>query len=202
MILPFTFNGISNLEPKYEADGITFTVRGVMLDQLPEAFTNAGVKLAKAQGDPQLEWLCGSVKPLGAGKFQIALDRSWPSSACYLAARQAGTDKIRASVQPCGVKIQKNNSGLAQQITFKPIPDVSAGTKSTELVARSSAGLPVRFFVRGGPAVVRGDQLEFTPIPPRSRLPMAVTVAAWQWGRAGASPVKTEVVEQTFNILP
>ena len=30
---------------------------------------------------------------------------------------------------------------------------------------------------------------------------VAVTVAAWQWGRAGAAPVKTEVVEQTFNLV-
>lgn len=200
-VLPFNFNGISNLEPKYEDDGITFTLRGVMLDQLPEQFTNAGVKLAKTSGEPTLEWLCGPVKPLGGEKFQIALDRSWPSSACYLAARQAGTDRIRASVQPCGVKLLKNNTGHAQKITFVPIPDMSAGAKSIKLVASSSAGLPVKFLVRAGPAVIHGDELEFTPIPPRSKLPLAVTVGAWQWGRAGESPVKTEIVEQTFNIL-
>lgn len=200
-VLPFNFNGISNLEPKYEGDGITFTLRGVMLDELPEQFTNAGVKLAKAPGTPSLEWLCGPVKPLGGDKFQIALDRSWPSSACYIAARQSGTDKIRAVVQPCGVKLQKNNSGLAQKISFEPILDVKAGTKSVKLVAKSSADLPVKFFVRAGPAVIHGDELEFTPIPPRSKFPLAVTVGAWQWGRAGESPVKTEVVEQTFTIL-
>ena len=201
-ILPFNFNGISNLEPKYEADGVTFTLRGVMLDQLPEQFTNAGVKLAKAPGEPTLEWLCGPVKPLGGDKFQICLDRSFGSSACYIAARQNGTDKIRNSVQPCGVKIQRNNSGTAQNILFEKIPDVKAGTKSIKLVAKSSANLPVKYFVRAGPAVIRGDELEFTPIPPRAKFPVAVTVAAWQFGRAGDSPVKTEIVEQTFNILP
>lgn len=200
-ILPFNFNGISNLQPEYEADGITFTLRGVMLDQLPEQFTNAGVKIAKAPGEPTLEWLCGPVKPLGGDKFQICLDRSFGSSACYIAARQKGTDEIRNSVQPCGVKIQKNNSGLAQKISFDPIPDVKAGTKSIKLSAKSDSGLPVKFFVRAGPAVVHGDELEFTPVPPRAKFPVAVTVGAWQWGRAGASPVKTEVVEQTFNLL-
>jgi len=200
-ILPFNFNGISNLQPEYEADGITFMLHGVMLDQLPEQFTNAGVKLAKAPGEPTLEWLCGPIKPLGGDKFQICLDRSFPNSACYVAARQNGTDKIRTVVQPCGVKLQKNNSGIAQKITFDPIPGVKSGTKSIKLVAKSSAGLPVRFFVRAGPAVVHGDELEFMPIPPRSKFPLSVTVGAWQWGRAGDTPVKTEVVEQTFNLV-
>jgi hypothetical protein len=201
-ILPFNFNGISNLEPKYEADGITFTLRGVMLDQLPDSFTNfAGMMLAKTSGEPKLEWLCGPVKPLGGDKFQICLDRSFGSSACYISARQAGTDTIRNSVQPCGVKIQKNNSGLAQKITFEKIPDVKAGTKSIKLAAKSDSGLPVEFFVRAGPAVVHGDELVFTPNPPRAKFPVAVTVAAWQFGCAGDAPVKTEIVEQTFNIL-
>ena len=202
-ILPFNFNGISNLEPKYEADGITFTLRGVMLDQLPAQFTNfAGVKLAKAPGEPTLEWLCGPVKPLGGDKFQICLDRSFGSSACYIAARQIGTGTIRNSVQPCGVKIQKNNSGVVQKITFEKIPDVKAGTKSIKLAAKSDSGLLVKFFVRAGPAVVHGDELVFTPIPPRATFPVAVTAAAWQFGRAGDAPVKTEIVEQTFNLLP
>ena len=200
-ILPFNFNGISNLTPEFEADGITFTLHGVMLDQLPDDFTNAGVKLEKTHGTPTLEWLCGPVKPLGGDKFQISLDRSWPNSACYIAARQQGTDKIRAVVQPCGVKLQKNNSGLAQRITFDVIPDVKAGTKSIRLSAKSSAGLPVQFFVRAGPAVVHGQELEFTPLPPSSKLPLAVTVGAWQWGHAGESPVQTAVVEQSFNIV-
>jgi len=200
-LLPFNFNGISNLQPEYEVDGISFTLRGVMLEQLPEQFTNAGVKLAKAPGTPTLEWLCGPVRPLGGDKFQICLDRSWPNLTCYITARQQGTDTIRNSVQPCAVKIQKNNSGAAQTITFDPIPDVKAGTKSIHLVAKSSAGLPVRFFVRAGPAVVHGDELEFTPVPPRIKLPLTVTVGAWQWGHAGESPVQTAVVEQSFNIV-
>ena len=201
-ILPFNFNGISSLTPEYEADGITFTLRGVMLDKLPEQFTNSGVNLAKTSGTPTLEWLCGPVKPLRDNKFQIALDRSWPSSACYIAARQPGTDEIRNSVQPCGIKIQKNNSGLVQKITFDPISDVPLGTKSIKLSAKSDSGLPVRFFVRSGPAVVHGDELVFTTIPPRSRMPLTVTVGAWQWGRGGMAPVQTaNVVEQTFSIV-
>lgn len=200
-VLPFTFNGISNLEPKYEADGITFTLRGVMLDALPAQFTNfAGLKLARAPGEPQMEWLCGPVKPLGGGKWQVAMDRSF-GAATYIAARQAGTEKIRSSVQPCGISLKRNNSGTDQKISFVAIPDVKAGEKSIKLSAKSDSGLPVKFFVRAGPATIAGGELVFTEIPPRAKYPLAVTVGAWQFGRAGEAPVKTAVVEQTFQIL-
>lgn len=202
-ILPFNFKGISSVQPVCEADGVTFALRGVMLDALPENFVNAGARLTKAPGAPSLEWLCGPVKPIGDGRFQIALDRSWPSSACYVAARQQGTEKIRSSVQPCAVKLQKNNIGVPQTLNFEPIPSVKAGTKSIPLSASSSAGLPVRFFVIAGPAMVKDRELVFTEIPPRSKFPVAVTVAAWQWGRDTEPKVKTaEIVKQSFEILP
>lgn len=200
-ILPFDFNGISNLNPVMEKDGITFTLRAVMLDKIPENFVGAGEVLAKAPGSPVIEWLCGPVSPVGGDKFRISLDRSWPASACYLAARQVGNERIRDSVQPCGVKIQKNTTGSPQNITFAPIQDVHAGEKSVRLNAESDSGMPVRFFVRSGPAMVQGDQLVFTPIPPRCKLPLTVTVCAWQWGRATEPAVRTATVEATFNIL-
>lgn len=42
----------------------------------------------------------------------------------------------------------------------------------------------------------------FTKVPPRSRYPVAVTVAAWQWGRSMPPAVRTaETVKQTFMIV-
>jgi hypothetical protein len=137
---------------------------------------------------------------LGDGKFRLSLDRSWPSAACYVAARQAGTDSIRASVQPCAVKFVKNTAGKAQGITFDPPADVTNGIASIRLRATSDAGLPVRFFVRAGPAKIVGDELVFTPVPPRSKFPVKVVVAAWQWGRVTEPAVQTVVVEREFLI--
>lgn len=199
-VLPFNFNGISSYTPEMEADGITFTLHGTMLSAVPTNFVNPGLKLAHADVQPQIEWLCGPVKPLGNDRFQICLDRTWPGAATYLAAREPGTETLRGAVQPCGIKVAKNNSGLAQKISFAPIADVPAGTQSLKLHATSSAGLPVRYFVRAGPAVVHGDSLEFTPVPPRARYPVAVIVDAWQWGRAGGQPVQSAVEEQTFYL--
>jgi hypothetical protein len=45
---------------------------------------------------------------------------------------------------------------------------------------------------------VEGDTLKFTPIPPRAKFPVKVTVVAWQHGLPGkvktASPVTRELL--------
>ena len=204
--LPHTFNGITSLKTaNFEADGITFTVRGRLLDQIPANFVGAGDKLAKAPGSPEVEWLCGPIEPLGGGRFRIALDRVWlGGGATYVALRQAGTANIRGIVQPAGVELKalRIGEGKPQKITFDPIADVKAGTASVPLVATSDAGLPVQFFVQAGPAIIRDGQVVLTAIPPRSRYPVEVTVVAWQWGRSSEPKVKTAaLVPQTFRIL-
>jgi hypothetical protein len=56
--------------------------------------------------------------------------------------------------------------------------------------------------VREGPAQIDRDVLRFTPIPPRSRFPVEVTVVAWQWGRSAAPKLKAATaVERTFSIV-
>ncbi|MEI7731181.1 MAG: hypothetical protein WCO56_16525 [Verrucomicrobiota bacterium] len=217
-IFPYTFNGITwlpiNKTPvpatnslptptlETESDGVTFTLKGVRLEKLPENFVGAGQKLARAPGTPYIEWLCGAVEPLGNGKFRMALDRTWPSP-LYIAVRHPGTDSIRAIVQPGQISRDDHSEGRPQKITFETISDVKAGTDAVPLKATSDAGLPVRFFVTVGPAIVQDGKLMFTKIPPRTRFPVSVTVAAWQWGRGTEPKVKTaEIVSQTFQILP
>ncbi|MEI8288227.1 MAG: hypothetical protein WCH99_02040 [Verrucomicrobiota bacterium] len=221
-VFPFTFNGITwlpinllkgsegkaataNRLPapllETEADGITFTIQGVLLDKIPSNFVGAGEPLAKAPGTPIIEWLCGCVEPLGNNKFRMALDRTWPSP-IYIAVRHAGTGTIRAVVQPGQIARDQHSEGAPQKITFKKISDVKAGTKSIPLVARSDAGLPVKYFVVVGPAIVKDDRLVFTKIPPRTKYPVNVTVAAWQWGRGTDPKVRTaEIVKQSFQII-
>ena len=103
------------------------------------------------------------------------------------------------SVHPAAVHIPANQAGKPQTINFDPIPDQTADRKEIKLHATSDAGLPVRFFVKAGPAVIHCDELIFTPIPVKSRMPIAVTVAAWQWGRAAEPAIQTAAtVERTF----
>jgi hypothetical protein len=202
--LPFDFNGINNMKAvRWEEDGVTFRVGAKLLEKLPENFVGAGEPLAVTKGEPAIEWLCGPVAPLGGGRFRIALDRTYGAGATYLCVRAEGGEGVRGVVQPCGMQINAlRNSGAAQKITFEPIGDVVVGTESVGLKATSDAGLPVEFFVVAGPAVVRDGRLVFTPIPPSSKLPLKVTVAAWQWGRATEPRIKTaEVVRQEFEIV-
>jgi hypothetical protein len=92
-------------------------------------------------------------------------------------------------------------TGADQQITFPEIPDQKAGAVSLALHAVSDAGLPVHYYVREGPASVENGTLTFTPIPPRSKFPVEVTVVAWQWGRSASPEVKTATpVTRTFVI--
>jgi hypothetical protein len=226
-VMPFIFNGISsisaNCRPKVytnaatgaitnapviltEQDGITFHLKGVLLGTVPEIFVGAGagVNLEKTPGDPVVEWMSGCIKPLGNGTFRVAIDRNWPNTATYLAVRQPGANGVRGVVQPGGFELRgMNGEGKTQKITFNPISDVKAGTVSIPLKATSDSGLPVRFFMDAGPAVIDGDKLVFTKIPANAKLPLTVTVGAWQFGRWAEPKVKqADIVKQSFRIFP
>lgn len=203
--VPNDYRGIVKLKAVlFEADGLTFSLRCGLADCIPEGFVHAGETLAKAPGVPTAEWLIGPLEPLGGNRFRIALDRSWlgGASAC-LAIRHRGTELIRGAVQPVYVDMSalRNTRGKPQKIIFSSPGDVPVGTAAVPLVAASDSGLPVSFFVVAGPAVVRENMLVFTPLPPRSKLPVTVTVAAWQWGRRGEPAVQmAEIVRQTLRL--
>lgn len=200
--VPFLFRGITSPVPCVtETDGVTFAVSGVMLERIPDNFLNPGDPLQRAPGSPTVEWICGAVAPADPGKFRIALDRTWPDCPVYLAVRHRGTADIRDAVHPGQVKLTPHSAGAAQTITFPAIPDQRAGTAAVPLQATSDSGLPVRYFVNYGPAVIRDQRVVFTPIPPRAKFPVAVSVTAWQWGRATDPPVRTaQPVTRTFHL--
>ena len=200
MVAPFVFNGIMKLPaPVLADDGVTFRLKGIMLDKLPANFIGAGEPLAAVAAVPGLEWVCGSYKPIGNSTFRIALDRTWPYTPNYIGIRQSGNDRLRAIFQPGSLTLARNNVGIVQQITVEKIADINRKIPSLTLIASSDAGLPVSWFVVTGPAIVNGNQLILTKIPLRSKYPIAITVAAWQWGRNTEPKVKTaEIVKQTF----
>jgi hypothetical protein len=50
---------------------------------------------------------------------------------------------------------------------------------------------------------VVNDELVFSKIPPRAKLPVKVTVIAWQYGRSIEPKVKSaDPVERSFLIAP
>lgn len=200
--IPFGHRGIFCPVPYTTGeDGVTFQLAAAFLDRIPDGFLHGGTPLSHAAGQPAIEWICGHVAPLGDNRFQICLDRTWPHSPTYLRVWHPGDATYRPSVQPGEIRITPNKAGRPQTITFDVISEQKAGVKEVQLHATSDASLPVRFFVRSGPAEIHGDRLVFTPIPPRCKMPVTVTVAAWQWGRSAEPAVRTaNIVERVFAI--
>lgn len=200
LVDPFSFNSVTTLTVTTGSD---FAVKPILIDKIPSAFPGAGTALATSPNAPVVEWICGPYAPLGGSRFRVSLDRTWKTGAAsYMAVRQDVAPGVRFGVQPIAVRLVENTEGAAQVIRFDSIPDVKAGTKSLTLRAESDAGLPVKFFVVAGPAIVRGDQLEFTSIPPRAKFPLAVTISAWQWGRPQEPKIKAAgIVQRTFRLV-
>jgi len=110
--------------------------------------------------------------------------------------------KEMAISQPAGVFVARNTIGNDNVITFPLAGDVNDTHKSIKLAATASSGLPVDYYVDSGPAEIDGDTLRFTPIPPRSKFPLAVRIVAWQWGTSAFPQIKSaEPVVVTFNIV-
>jgi hypothetical protein len=202
-------------------DGITFQVSGAFLDKYPwntgkreELPFTKGETIASPAGEENrilVKRICGSGIQTGPNTFAVNLDRinAKINPANYLTISlwldYPGNEQFKRSVQQGEVKFWPNSKGSPQEIQFPLIPDQQAGAHMppVKLEAKSSAGLPVRYFVRQGPAEVDdAGNLDFTPIPPRSVYPIKVTVVAWQWGRSTPPLVQTApLVEQTFSIL-
>lgn len=201
--IPFNSRGITGpLNWTTSTDGITFELGATFLDELPNGFFDAGKSIGHVAAKPMIEWLCGPYIPLGNNRFQFAMDRTWRKTDCYVRIWHPGDCDHRLCTNPGRLDFDPNKNGTPQKISFAGIPDQKADTKELQLHSTSDSGMPVRFFVRAGPALIHGDRLVFTPIPPRSKLPLPVSVVAWQWGRSSEPQIQTaEPVEQTFRII-
>lgn len=127
---------------------------------------------------------------------------------CIISVAQETSASWRVMTVIINIKVQCRNlvSGFLtvtrrgnDSIYFPGIGDVKAGVESVTLRATSDCGLPVYYYVKEGPAEIDGTNSVFTPIPPRSKYPLKVTVVAWQYGLAGK--VQTaEPIERSFFI--
>lgn len=183
-----------------EADGITFHLKAVYTDSL-----RASLADKHSVATPRIERICGPVKQIDDTTFVLDFYRMGTTnkkrtSSITFVASAAGDRNYKECVQEFNLNIPYPlKEGKRQSICFPTLEDVEAGTSSVPLCATSDSGLPVYYYVKSGPAEVRGDRLVFTAIPPRSKFPLEVTVVAWQYGLAGK--VQTaEPVERRFFI--
>jgi hypothetical protein len=197
-----------------DGDGVTIRLKTGFMDTVPGdadhnqnaarwAYLPAGTKLGHATGggDIRLQRIVGPAVQTGPDTFVLSLNplntadpgRSWD---IWLWASHPGDAKFKSIVQQAVIHVPQCQDGAGQNITFPAIPGQKTGTKTLPLNARSDAGLKVGYYVLEGPAVVNGDLLTFTLIPPRAKMPVKVSVVAWQHGIPGkvktAQPVTRE----------
>jgi len=179
----------------------TLKVATGFVDSPPPKYPAIRVKAGHAPGPIRIRVFSGPLEPAGDGIFRVMYQprgRGRPSLLAY----HLGDNSYRAAEQPAFIQFKGISSGEGQKITFSKVGRITARSRSVKLQAKSDSGLPVRFVVESGPAVVRGDRLELTDVPKRAKFPMQIRIVAYQVGSAiepkykSADPV-VQVIEVT-----
>jgi hypothetical protein len=203
-LLPFQLKSHARIVGAFKpmADGITFHLSAVYTDTVRQVLVKA-----HAAAPVNISRICGPVVKLNDTTFSIRFYRMGfnnpkRSGDIWLMATSEGDDAYKSTVQQFNMRIPvSNKEGAIQNIDFPSLPDVTIKTKTISLRAISSQQLPVYYYVQAGPAVVEGDQLVITELPPRTKYPVKITVVAWQYGRSVAPKVQSALpVSQTFYI--
>ena len=118
-----------------------------------------------------------------------------------------GDAQFAAAGRTCAVKSSMQEfekKAAPQTVDFPKVPDAPANSRSIELKATSSSGLPVDYFVMKGPGIIQNGAFIPMEIPASLRKPIEVTIGAYQVGlfkdAGGIRPSST--VYQTFQLLP
>ena len=201
-----TFNPKSHvrMSPSFhpEADGVTFLLKAVYTDTLRNEYSKE-----HSTHPIRMSRICGPVEVVNDTTFTVrfyrmGLDNPKRTGGICLMASVKQDHKYRSAVQQVEIRIPyRNKEGIPQSIIFPKLSDVKASVKEISLNGTADSGLPVYYYVKEGPAEIKGDKLVLTKIPPRAKFPVKVTVVAWQYGRSGEPKVQTaEAVEQSFYI--
>ena len=201
-----TFNPKSHvrMSPSFqpEADGVTFHLKAVYTDTLRNEYSKE-----HSTRPIRMSRICGPVEVVNDTTFTVrfyrmGLDNPKRTGGICLMASVKQDHKYRSAVQQVEIRIPyRNKEGISQRIIFPKLSDVKASVKKISLNGTADSGLPVYYYVKEGPAEIKGDKLVLTKIPPRAKFPVKVTVVAWQYGRSGEPKVQTaEAVEQSFYI--
>jgi hypothetical protein len=197
-------------------DGVTFRLKTAFLDTVPENNSKATFWTGLPAGSPlgnaggagsiRLSRIVGPFVQKSPDTFAYSPGRAEYTANrrnqdIWVVASHPGDAHYKSAVQQAMLRAVPNTDGAPQRITFPEIPDQADGVKSLKLNATSDAGVRVSYYVREGPAEIAGDTIKFTPIPPRARFPVKVTVVAWQPGRAAGPKIQAaECVGRTFLI--
>lgn len=167
-------------------DGLSFKINTFFADS-----SKARTGREHAATPLRLSKICGPVAKVNDSVFRVHFDKlgfdnKKRSNDIWLLAHNDGDSIYKSAVQQLDLHFPlTNESGDAQTIYFPELEDVSRFTRSVQLLAKSSALLPVHYYVKQGPACIKGAELILTKIPPGAKYPVKITVVAWQYGIAG-----------------
>jgi hypothetical protein len=201
---------IGRFEP--EADGLTYHINAFFTDTLRTVVAGNDLQSSKTTGDSRIrgndiriDRICGPVKKVNDSTFTVrfyrmGLNNPRRTGDIWLIAHQGGDGVWNSSVQQINIRIPyPNKEGMEQKITFPEIENVKVGIKKITLKAKSDSNLSVNYYIKEGAAEIVGNQVVFTKIPPRAKMPHKITVVAWQYGVAGKIQT-AEAVEKSFYI--
>lgn len=195
-------------------DGRSFTVHPTYCKVYPSQYNGRGPRWLQAgrpagnSGAPiRVKVVGGPLVAAGPNTFRIMHDALSPAGgrtrATFMAFSEGNGDfryTEHVGMMPRGFR--GLDKGAEQTITFPELGDIRAGAGPVMLGAKSSAGLPVEYYIARGPAEVNGNKLVIRELPRRARFPIEVEVVAWQFGRGVEPKVKTAVpVARSFRVL-
>ena len=198
--------GVQQIEYQPLADGLSFRVQAAFRDEIPKPCSDAGIKLGHAYQDAiqyMVLGLAGATEQTGPDTFRIRFDRegfNGRTTHILIGTMHPGDSEYRATMAAARFDVPPNK-GAKQTLTFPKINDVKPGVKSIPLNGAADSGLKPDYYVSWGPAVIDGDNLRFTTIPPSAKFPIQVKVTAYQWGKATEPKIATALpITQTFYI--
>jgi hypothetical protein len=194
---PLAGNGFAVIKPEFLPDGIHFRVHAEPLTRSPTSKMFDGQMLGHSPNPITYRVSSGALQQTGTDTFMMGgrsggLTRQGMPWEPWIVAYQAGDAEYRSADRPAHILIDiRNRLGDSQTLNFEALRNVKRTARTVALVATASSGLPVQFYVESGPAVIEGNNLRLTKIPPRTRFPVHVIVSAYQWGRAGDHPIQS-----------
>ena len=191
-------------------DGISFHLKATYLDAVPGGSANparwtrlpVGASIGHATGAISIVRETGPVVQTGPDTWAVELNRvgmanTQRSGDAWFVAVQKGDRHYKSAVQQALLKVPlANTTGADQKIAFKlpAMVNLRQAQGGVTLNGSSDSGLPVRYYVKQGPAIVSGKTLRFVEIPRSARWPIKVSIVAWQYGISGkirsAAPVE------------